>query len=88
MQGQGSSNVQFKNAVTSAVVSGSGAYQLNFLESGNYEVHFAHYTDTDANGEVDLSGTLVVTSALDVLNLLVSSNTTLTVNATATVVLP
>lgn len=88
MQGQGSSNVQFRNAVTSAVVSGSGAYQLNFLENGNYEVHFAHYTDTDVNGELELSGTLVVTSALDLLNLLVSANTTLTVNATATAVLP
>ncbi len=88
MQGQGSSNVQFKNAVTSAVVNGSGAYQLNFLESGNYEVHFAHYTDTDANGEVELGGTLIVTSGLDILNLLINSNTTLTVNATATAVLP
>jgi len=88
MQGQGSSNIQFRNAVTSAVVSGSGAYQLNFLESGMYEVHFANYTDTDANGELELSGTLVVTSALDLLNLSVSGNTTLTVNATATAVLP
>jgi hypothetical protein len=87
--GQGASNVQFSNAVSSAVVSG-GSYQLNFLESGDYEVHFASYKDTNADGKYELAGTLVVLTGLDldILNLRLNLNATLTLNATATAVLP
>jgi len=90
MTGQGASNIQFSNAVSSAVVGAGGAYQLNFLENGEYEVHFASYKDTNADGKLELAGTLVlvVGGGLDILNLLLNINTTLTVNATATVVLP
>ncbi len=89
IQGQGSSSIEFKNAVSSAVVSSGGAYQLNFLESGTYEIHFASYKDTNADGEFELKGTLVVVGAgsLDLLGLTVNSNSSLTVNATATGVL-
>ncbi len=90
MQGQGTSNVQFKNAVTSALVGAGGSYQLNFLEAGDYEVHYASYKDTNADGKFELMGTLVVLAGggLDILNLRVNVNTTLTMNATATAVLP
>ncbi len=90
MQGQGASNVQFKNAVSSTLVGSGGAYQFNFLENGEYEIHFASYKDTNADGKFELKGTLVVLAGggLDVLNLLLNTNATLTVNVTATAVLP
>lgn len=89
MQGQGTSNIQFKNAVSSAVVSG-GSYQLHFLESGDYEVHFASYKDTNSDGEFELQGTLVITGSgsINFLNLGVAANASLTANATVTAVLP
>lgn len=90
MSGQGSSNIQFKNAVASSTVNGSGTYQLHFLESGEYEVHFANYTDLNTDGQWDLSGTFVVTGAggLNLLGLNVGTGATLTANATATAILP
>lgn len=89
MQGHGSSSIQFKNAVSSALVS-NGSYQLHFLETGDYEVHFASYKDTNSDGVFELQGTLVVTGSgsIDFLNLSVNSNITLTANATVTAVLP
>ncbi len=88
MTGQGASNVQFNNAVTSALVGPGGSYQLNFLESGDYEIHFASYKDTNADGKYELAGTLVVVAGggLDLLNLLVNIN--VTVNVTASALLP
>ena len=89
IQGQGASNIEFKNAVSSAMVNGSGNYQLHFLESGEYELHFASYKDTNADGQFELVGTLIIIGAgtIDPLNLAVSAGLTLTVNATATGVL-
>lgn len=87
LQGQGASNIQFKNAVSSDLVVG-GNYQLHFLESGDYEVHFASYKDLNADGEMELQGTLVATSGLDLLNLGLNAGATLTVNVVATAVLP
>ena len=52
-QPQGSDGILFKNAVTSAEVKGSlsaRTYKLAFLESGEYELHFATY-DIDANDQ-------------------------------------
>jgi len=90
MQGQGASNVQFRNAVSSTLVGPGGSYQLHFLEAGDYEIHYASYKDTNADGKYELQGTLVVLASggLDILNLHVNTNATLTMNATATAVLP
>lgn len=90
MQGQGSSSVQFNNAVSSTLVASNGAYQFNFLENGDYEVHFASYKDANSDGKLELAGTLVVLAGggLDILNLLLNANATLTLNATASAVLP
>jgi hypothetical protein len=90
MQGQGASSIQFKNAVNSAVVSGTGAYELHFLEAGDYEIYFASYKDTNADGEFELKGTLIAVGAggLDLLGLKVNVNATLKVDVTATGVLP
>lgn len=90
MQGQGSSNVTFSNAVSSSLVASNGNYQLHFLENGAYEVHFASYKDTNLDGSFELVGTLVVVGggSVDLLNLNVGANATLTANATVTAVLP
>lgn len=57
------SGVTFSNAVTSSVVSNiSGSYELNFLEEGEYELHFISYTDTNNNGEFEFNGELVAES--------------------------
>ena len=91
MMGQGTSNIQFKNAVSSSVVSGgTGSYQLHFLESGDYEIHFASYSDTNSDGEFELTGTVVVTGTAGIVlsNLNLNANTTLTANAIASGILP
>jgi adenosylcobinamide amidohydrolase len=89
MQGQGTSSIEFKNAVSSALVSGTGSYQLHFLESGDYEIYFASYKDTNVDGEFELKGTLIATGAggLDLLGLKVNVNATLKVDVTVTGVL-
>lgn len=89
MQGQGSGNIQFKNAVNSSLVNGSGSYQLHFIESGDYEIHFASYKDTNADGEFELQGTLIATAGggLDLLGLKVNANASLKVDVTVTGVL-
>lgn len=89
MQGQGASSIEFKNAVSSTVVSGTGSYQLHFLESGDYEIYFASYKDTNADGEFELKGTLIAVGAggLDLLGLKVNVNATLKVDVTVTGVL-
>lgn len=90
MQASGSGNLRFRNAVSSSEVSANGQFQLYFLETGDYEIHFANYTDTNSDGQWELSGTLVVlgSAGLDLLNLGVGANITVTANATATAILP
>ena len=89
MQAQGTSGIQFKNAVSSTTITGARTYQLHFLESGLYEVHFASYKDLNADGQLELVGTLIVvpSDGLDFLSLNVAANATLTVNASVTGVL-
>ncbi|TBR20141.1 MAG: DUF4382 domain-containing protein, partial [Chitinophagaceae bacterium] len=89
MQGQGTSSIEFKNAITSCLVS-EGNYQLHFLESGDYEIHFASYKDTNADGKFELQGTLINTTALgiDILSLRLNANATLTANVVVIGLLP
>lgn len=82
---QGTSGVTFSNAVTSSVVSNiSGSYELNFLEEGEYELHFVSYTDTDNNGEFELNGELVAESVTGVDLNSISINSSLNVNIAVT----
>ena len=55
--GSSSSNLQFQNAVTSAVVINNN-YTLSFLEEGEYELCFASYEDDDQDGEFEFEGFL------------------------------
>ncbi|WP_297764051.1 DUF4382 domain-containing protein [uncultured Muriicola sp.] len=83
--GQGESNITFKNAITSSVVSSlNGSYNLSFLEEGNYELVFASYNqdgdvfyfntllEAESTTGVNL-GSISVTSALQI-----SANVTIT----------
>ncbi len=56
--GQGTSQIMFKNAVSSAVVNSQGNYTLAFLEAGDYELHFFGYDDMDNDGQMELQGEL------------------------------
>ena len=69
---QGASGVEFKNAVTSALVDASGNYELSFLEGGEYELYFVTYEAEPTTEEPDrrgATGFLQVNSLLS-LNLL------------------
>lgn len=66
---QGTSQVQFKNAVTSSVVAMDGAFNLAFLESGAYELHFISY-QVDAQGKLQAKGELQLNILNSTLNLL------------------
>lgn len=80
VQGQGESQVQFANAVTSAAVGADGKFELHFLEAGEYELHFCAYEE-NANGEMELQGLL----ALNVLNSINLGSITVGASASVTV---
>lgn len=75
------SGVQFANAVSSTVVSGND-FGLHFMEAGDYELHFASYSDSDSDGKLEFEGLLNVTTATDlnVLNLAVGANAEVNLN--------
>ncbi len=82
-QGQGTSEVMFSNAVTSSVVSNTTAkYELNFLPEGEYEIHFASYTDTDNDGEFEFNGRLEIESNSEITfnKIKVTSNSSLIIS--------
>lgn len=91
-QGQGSSQIQFKNAVSSAVVDENGNYTLAFLEEGVYELHFFGYEDRDNDGQMELQGELSIdllaNLGLNLNDLQVEANTQLTIEVMVTGVLP
>ena len=90
ISGQGTSNVTFAGATTSAEVSASGSYQLNFLESGAYELHYFTFADDDNDGRFELNGKLQVNAllGLDVLGLSLDAGADVTANVLVTGVTP
>lgn len=89
-QAQGSSNLEFKNAVTSSAVDANGNYTLSFLEEGTYELHYASYTENSSTGKLELQGTLNV-NALTSINLggiSLDASATITANVLVTGLLP
>jgi hypothetical protein len=85
--GQGSSSITFANAITSAEVNKTTSiFKLNFLQEGDYEVHFASYSDTDNDGELEFNGMLQVesVSGVDLDLLKVSSKIDLNLSLTVT----
>ncbi len=83
LAGQGEGMLQFKNAVTSAVVNGQGEYTLAFLEEGDYELHFFGYEDKDNDGQMEVKGELklelLTNLGLSLQNLSVDANATVSV---------
>jgi len=79
------SGVQFANAVSSTVVSGSN-FGLHFMEAGNYELHFASYSDSDNDGKLEFEGLLNATtvSELNVMNITVAANAEVNLNIVIT----
>lgn len=56
--------VAFSNAVSSAVVAESnGEFEIHFLEEGDYELHFASYSDDDQDGKLEFSGMVEASTA-------------------------
>ncbi len=83
---QGTSQVQFKNAVSSSVVAADGAFNLSFLESGSYELHFISYQN-DPQGKPQAKGELqlnLLNSTLNLLQLGLSAKATLNLDVVVT----
>lgn len=60
-----SGGVRFANAVNSSVVNKTdGSYELHFIEEGEYELHYAAYTE-NAEGKLEFQGMLDADAALD-----------------------
>jgi hypothetical protein len=76
-QGTGTSRVQFKNAVTSAVVDGNEEFRLSFLPEGTYELYFVGYQDTNNDGKLEMKGSL----QLDILGNINPNNVTVKAGA-------
>lgn len=84
---QGPSQIMFKNAVTSAVVNADGDFNLAFLESGNYELHFISYQENDeeqlmAHGELQLN--ILGSVTIDLLGIKVDASDTVDVDLKVT----
>lgn len=88
--GQGASDIEFGNAVTSATVNASGNYELHFLETGEYELIVAGYTKNNTTGQMSLKGTLTAnsTNSLNLGSLNLSPGVALTVDVLVTALLP
>lgn len=71
LEGQGSSQVTFKNAVSSCIVEANGDYNLSFLSEGEYELHYVSYEEEGNSGEMKIEGMVSVSTllSLDVLGL-------------------
>ncbi|HKJ42614.1 MAG TPA: DUF4382 domain-containing protein [Sunxiuqinia sp.] len=63
-QGQGSSNILFANAVTSAKVANDGSYKLAFLNKGQYEIHVASYDEDSTSGKITFKGMVNASSSI------------------------
>ncbi|AVR44270.1 hypothetical protein C7S20_02775 [Christiangramia fulva] len=56
--------IRFSNAASSAVVSeSSGNFEIHFLEEGDYELHFASYSDSDSDGNLEFKGMVSASTA-------------------------
>lgn len=85
---QAEEGVAFKNAVTSSTVDSDGNYHLSFLEEGDYELQFAAYQDTDSDGKLELKGTLLLNSVLNLTAINVAANAQVQVDIVVVGILP
>ena len=89
-QPQGSSDIMFKNAVTSSVCDASGEFTLTFLEAGEYDLRFVGYQDANNDGKLEEKGALVldVLGGLNLTSISVSAAATVRLDVTVTGILP
>lgn len=85
---QSQNGVSFKNAVASAVVGNDNHYHLAFLESGEYELHFAAYRDNNSDGRLEFQGTLLLSSLVNLLGIQVGAESETRVEVLVTGILP
>lgn len=79
--------IRFANAVSSSVVSNSdGNFEINFLDAGDYELHFASYSDSDSDGELEFKGMVSANTAssLDLSGFTVEANSEVNLNISFT----
>lgn len=86
---ENASGVRFAGAVNSSVVSqADGSYSLNFLEEGEYELHYAAYNQDETSGELAFQGMLAVEAAagldLNILGLNIAAQNTTKANVVVT----
>ncbi|MEM6967569.1 MAG: DUF4382 domain-containing protein [Bacteroidota bacterium] len=88
--GQGSSDITFKNAVSSAVVANDGSFNISFLESGEYELHYVGYEDNNNDGKLEAKGMLQVNAlgSLDILGLQLDASANVNVEVNVLAVIP
>ncbi len=75
-------NVMFSNAISSSSVNkDSGDFETHFIEPGEYELHFASFSDTNSNGSTEFEGMLDASSAtaIDLQEFSVEANAEITV---------
>lgn len=73
-KGQGSSDIQFKNCVTSAKVNADGSFTAAFLNEGDYELHVATYRQ-ESSGKLTLNAFLDLGSSANLNTISVKANT-------------
>ncbi len=89
VQGQGQSNIEFSNAITSSSLDANGNFELHFLEEGEYEIHYCSYKE-NSTGEMELQGTLSVDvlGSLDIGAISVDASASVTIDVLVTGVVP
>lgn len=89
-QAQGDSQLQFTNAVTSVQAKADGSFSLHFLESGDYELYFAGYDDSDQDGKFELKGSLAIDllAGIDLSAVTVNANSSTRIDLSIIGILP
>ena len=89
MHGQGTSNIEFSNAITSANVNANGQYHLAFLEEGEYELVYISYED-NGSGNFQIKGQLELSAnvGIDLQSVSISASSTTTINVDVIGILP
>lgn len=86
---ENASGVRFAGAVNSSVVSETnGNYSLHFLEEGDYELHYASYSEDTMTGGMSFHGMVQVEAAtgmgINILGFSVGANSTTTADVVVT----